>query len=159
MSAEKRNRLLDAPDEAVRDILRGLEKQQTEGWRTFWKQLEGKDVQDLNQMSLAIAMRVLELSQQDPDKAIKYFRNQQIMPFPRFLPKSELSRFGDFFQQIIDELEWGKDVKAVRKDSGKMLNVHLHNIRYLFDDLRGVVHEEPRYILYKEDPFPYDVSL
>ena len=158
MSGRKRNRWLDAPDEAVRDILSGLENQQTEGWRTFWKQLAGKDLQDLTQMSLTIAMRVLALSQQDPDKAIKYFRDQQIMPFPRFLPKSELARFGDFFQQIMAELEWGKDVKAVKKD-GKLLNVHLYNIRYLFDDLRGVVHEEPRYILYKEDPFPYDVSL
>ena len=158
MSAKKRNRLLDAPHEAVRDILSGLENQQTEGWRTFWKQLEGKDLTDLTQMSLTIAMRVLALSQQDPDKAIKYFRDQQIMPFPRFLPKSELSRFGDFFEEIMAELEWGKDVKAVKK-SGKLLNVHLYNIRYLFDDLRGVVHEEPRYILLKEDPFPYDVSL
>lgn len=159
MSGEKRNRLLDAPDEALRDILAGLENQQTEGWRAFWKQLVSRDLQDLTQMSLTIAMRVLALSQQDPDKAIKYFRDQQIMPFPRFLPKSELARFGDFFEEIMAELEWGKDVKAVRKDSGKMLNVHLYNIRYLFDDLRGVVHEEPRYILYKEDPFPYDVSL
>jgi len=158
MSGRKRNRWLDAPDEAVRDILSGLENQQTEGWRTFWKQLAGKDLQDLTQMSLTIAMRVLALSQQDPDKAIKYFRDQQIMPFPRFLPKSELARFGDFFQQIMAELEWGKDVKAVKKD-GKLLNVHLYNIRYLFDDLRGVVHKEPRYILFKEDPFPYDVSL
>ena len=159
MSGRKRNRLLDAPDEAVRDILSGLENQQTEGWRTFWKQLKGRDLHDLTQMSLTIAMRVLALSQKNPDKAIKYFRDQQIMPFPRFLPKSELSRFGDFFEEIASELEWGKGVKAVRKDSGKMLNVHLYNIRYLFDDLRGVVHEEPRYILYKEDPFPYDVSL
>ena len=158
MSGRKRNRWLDAPDEAVRDILSGLENQQTEGWRTFWKQLEGKDLQDLTQMSLTIAMRVLALSQQDPDKAIKYFRDQQIMPFPRFLPKSELARFGDFFEEIMAELEWGKDVKAVKKD-GKLLNVHLYNIRYLFDDLRGVVHKEPRYILFKEDPFPYDVSL
>lgn len=158
MSGRKRNRWLDAPDEAVRDILSGLENQQTEGWRSFWKQLAGKDLQDLTQMSLTIAMRVLALSQQDPDKAIKYFRDQQIMPFPRFLPKSELARFGDFFQQIMAELEWGKDVKAVKKD-GKLLNVHLYNIRYLFDDLRGVVHKEPRYILFKEDPFPYDVSL
>ena len=31
MSGEKRNRLLDAPDEALRDILAGLENQQTEG--------------------------------------------------------------------------------------------------------------------------------
>ena len=158
MSSKKRNRLLDAPDEALRDILSGLENQQTEGWRSFWKQLEGKDLQDLTQMSLTIAMRVLALSQQDPDKAIKYFRDQQIMPFPRFLPKSELARFGDFFQQIIDELEWGKDVKAV-KESGKLLNVHLYNIRYLFDDLRGLVHEEQRYILYKEDHMIYDDSL
>ncbi len=150
---------LVAPDEAVRDILSGLENQQTEGWRTFWKKLAGRDLQDLTQMSLAIAMRVLDVSQCNPDKAVEYFRDQQIMPVPRFLPKSELSRFGNFFEEIIDELEWGKDVKAVRKDSGKMLNVHLYNIRYLFDDLRGVVHEEPRYILFKEDPFPYDVSL
>ena len=159
MSGRKRNRWLDAPHEAVRDILSGLENQQTEGWRTFWKQLEDKDLPELNQMSLAIAMRVIELSQRNPDEAIEYFRDQQIMPFPRFLPKSELSRFGDFFQQIIHELEWGKDVKAVRKDSGKMLNVHLYNIRYLFDDLRGVVHEEPRYILFKEDHMNYDDTL
>ena len=40
-----------------------------------------------------------------------------------------------------------------------MLNVHLYNIRYLFDDLRGVVHEEPRYILFKEDHMNYDDTL
>ena len=107
MSAKKRNRWLDAPDEAVQDILDGLENQQTEGWTSFSKQLEGKKLQDLNQMSLAIAMRVLELSQRNPEEVIKYFRDQQIMPFPRFLPKSELSRFGDFFEEIMAELEWG----------------------------------------------------
>ena len=84
---------LVAPDEAVRDILASLENQQTEGWIKFWKQLESKNLQDLNQMSLAIAMRVLELSQRNPDKAVEYFRDQQIMPFPRFFTRSELGSF------------------------------------------------------------------
>lgn len=123
MSAEKRNRWLDAPDEVLRDVLSELENQQGEEWKTFYKQLEEKDLSELNQMSLAIAMRVLELSQQDPDKAIKYFRDQQIMPVPRFLPNSDLSRFGDFFKQIMEELEWGEGLKEVRGDEGKLLNV------------------------------------
>ncbi|HCR28483.1 MAG TPA: hypothetical protein DIV79_00510, partial [Opitutae bacterium] len=123
MSAEKRNRWLDAPDEVLRDVLSELENQQGEEWKTFYKQLEEKDLSEINQMSLAIAMRVLELSQQDPDKAIKYFRDQQIMPVPRFLPNSDLSRFGDFFKQIMEELEWGEGLKEVRGDEGKLLNV------------------------------------
>lgn len=152
-------RLLDAPEAALRDILVELETQHTDGWGDFYKQLEGRDLPDLSQMSLAIAMRVFELSQRDPEEAIKYFRDQQIMPFPRFLPKSELSRFGDFFQQIMEELEWGKGVKEVRGDTGKLLYVHLYNIWHLFDELRGVVPEKPRYIPYFEHPIAYDDTL
>lgn len=156
MSGRERSRWLDAPHEAVQNILSDLENQQTEGWRNFWKQLEGKDLKDLNQMSLTIAMRVLALSQQDPDEAIKYFRDQQIMPFPRFLPKSELARFGDFFEEIMAELEWGKDVKEVRGDKGKLLNIHLHNIRSLFDEIRGAVPQKLKYMGYTH-PIQYEL--
>ena len=133
MSGRKRNHWLDAPDEVLRDVLSELENQQGEEWRTLYKQLEDKDLADLNLMSLAIAMRVLRLSQKNPDKAIKYFRDQQIMPVPRFLPNSDLSRFGDFFKQIMEELEWGEGLKEVRGDEGQLLNVHLYNISNLFD--------------------------
>lgn len=159
MSAKKRNRWLDAPDVVLREVLSELENQQGEEWKTLYKQLQDKDLEELNLMSLAIAMRVLRLSQKNPDKAIKYFRDQQIMPVPRFLPNSDLSRFGDFFKQIIKELEWGEGLKEVRGDEGQLLNVHLYNISNLFDEIRGVVHEKPKYIPYREDPFPYDVSL
>lgn len=113
------------PVEVKRDILADLENQQTEGWRVLYKQLKDRALPEISQMSLAIAIRVVELSGYKPDEAIKYFRDQQIMPFPRFLPKSDLSRFGDFFEEVMAELEWGKYVKAVRKDSGKLLNVRL----------------------------------
>ena len=159
MSAKKRNRWLGVPDEVLRDVCSELENQQGEEWRNLYKQLKDRDLSELNLMSLAIAMRVLRLFQKNPDKAIKYFRDQQIMPVPRFLPNSDLSRFGDFFKQVIKELEWGEGLKEVRGDVGQLLNVHLYNISNLFDEIRGVAHEKPKYIPYREDPFPYDVSL
>ena len=118
-----------------------------ENYVPLWDQdLHGKTLEELTKLSLSVALRVLSLAKNNPEEAKKFFRKSGIMPVPRFLSKTEISLLGQQLDEQIKELEWGKDLKAVRSkgenpDSGKIFNRHLRELRDVFNLLRGV-HKE-----------------
>ncbi len=89
-----------------------------ENYVPLWdRDLHGKTLEELTKLSLSVALRVLSLAKNDPEEAKKFFRKSGVMPVPRFLSKTEISLLGQQLNEQIEELEWGKDLKAVRSKS------------------------------------------
>ena len=111
------------------------------------RDLHGKTLEELTKLSLSVALRVLSLAKNDPEEAKKFFRKSGVMPVPRFLSKTEISILGQQLDEQIEELEWGKELKAVRSksenpDSGKIFNLTIREIRSVFDRVRGTLNKE-----------------